>query len=123
MLVILLVFAGGCSHAAHYRTYRDGKSLYAVLHESVAPGDTIEKVEELLGLGREANHVTLMAAEKLAREHPAAYPDGFEKGDRIIGYPIENTGVLNLQFRRGKLVNYSPAHFEKWEPIPVINDG
>lgn len=105
-----------------YRQQRDAEWLYAVLHEDVKAGDSIERVQELLGKGQAADEPDrlLEATRKLAEMHPVGYPDGVQEGDVFLGYPIGKRSILYLQFRNGKLVNHIPDHFAEYEPATVL---
>jgi hypothetical protein len=120
----LVVAAGGCSSAAHYRTHHDGKSLYAVMHDSVRSGDSIEKVQRLLGAGQDdQGRKTLEAMKKMAAKNPSGWPDGVRDDDRVIGYPFGDGATLWLQFRAGRLINHNPNDFTKYEPITSVVSG
>ena len=80
-------------------------------------------MQGVLGPGREADQKTLAAIKQLAQKNPAAYPDGVQDGDTVINYPIGRKGMVHLQFRNGKLVNYDANRFAKWEPPCVLGDA
>ena len=118
VLAVLLVAGSGCSSAAHYRSHKDGKSLYAVMHDSVRPGDSVEKVQELLGAGQnDEGRKCIEATKRIAAKNPSACPDGVRDDDVMIGFPFGELGSLWLQFRNGKLVNHNPAEFAKFEEM------
>jgi hypothetical protein len=117
VLAVLLVTSTGCSSADHYRSHKDGKSLYAVMHESVRTGDSVEKVQGLLGAGQnDEGQKALEATKKMAAKNPSGWPDGVRDDDKMIGFPFDDGITLWLQFRNGKLVNHNPSDFTKYEP-------
>lgn len=118
VLAALLVTSTGCSSAAHYRMHQDGKSLYAVMHDSVRTGDPVERVQGLLGAGEnDEGKKVLEATKKMAAKNPSAWPHGARDDDKMIGYPFGDGATLWLQFRDGKLVNHNPGDFAKYEPM------
>lgn len=124
VVMAILVAGAGCSPAAHYCKYHDGKSLYAVLHDSVRTGDSVEKVEGLLGAGQDGQGKNPNEAmKKMAAKNPSGWPDGVKDDDRMIAYPFDGGVILWLQFRNGKLINYNPADFTKYQPINSVRDG
>ena len=114
-----LVMAGsGCSSAAHFRAHRDGPSLYAVMHDSVREGDSLAKVERLLGRGLEDGQKEALKVSKgFAAKDPAKWPDGVNDDDWMVGFRFGELSTLWLQFRDGKLVNHNPADYAKCEPM------
>jgi hypothetical protein len=121
MLAVALVVIG-CDSRSHYRRYRDGKSLYAILHNEIKPGDSIERVQELLGSGEPPSQPEriLSAMKKLCLKHPDGCPDGVQENDIFIGYPIRDGGTLYLQFRDGRLVNHVAEDYTEYRPPMVI---
>jgi hypothetical protein len=110
-----IVAFAGCSSESHYRAHHDGKSLYVVLNQSVRAGDSVKKVESLLGVGKDAPGDALAAVKKFAAKLPAQYPDGFQETDQVRGYPFDDGATLYMQFRHGKLINHNPKDFTKYE--------
>ena len=104
----------GCSKAGHYRVHQDAKSLFATLHKEIKPGDSFQRVEELLGKGEPPqNREKLIAAvKKFAQRLPQSYPDGVRDDDVFLDYRAGNMTV-SLQFREGRLINLNPKDFEK----------
>jgi hypothetical protein len=118
VVMAILVAGGGCSPAAHYRKYHDGESLCAVLHDSVRTGDSVEKVEGLLGAGEDAVDTgPVEAMRQFAARDPSHWTDGVKDDDRVIGFSINDGQVLWLQFRNGKLINHNPGDFTKYQPM------
>ena len=121
VLTALLVTGSGCSSADHYRSHKDGKSLYAVMYHSVRLGNSLEKVQGLLGTGQnDEGKKALEATKKMAAKNPSAWPDGVRDDDKMIGYPFDDGATLWLQFRKGKLINHNAADFAKYEPIVSV---
>ncbi len=110
--------AGGCSESPdqHYRKHHDGKSLYEVLYKQVKPGDSIEKVQGLLGPGEPAESRARRAIEKFAQKTPDRYPDGYRETDTLLDYPMDGGSAI-LQFRDGRLINHNPEDCAHYEPI------
>jgi len=104
----------GCSKAKHYRAHHDAESLYATLHKDIKPGDSIERVEELLGIGEPPRNPEKLVAvtQKFAQRSPQSYPDGVRDGDVFLGYRGGNQ-TLYLQFREGRLINFNAKDFEQ----------
>lgn len=121
VLAVLLVTSTGCSSADHYRRHKDGKSLYAVMHDSVRTGDSVEKVQGLLGTGQnDEGQRALQATKKMAAKNPSGWPEGVRDDDKMIGYSFGDGSTLWLQFRNGKLVNHNPSDFVKCEPMVSV---
>ncbi len=112
------LLAGGCSESPdeHYRKHHDGKSLYEVLYKQVKPGDSIEKVQGLLGQGEPAERRAHGAIKKFAERTPDRYPDGYRETDTLLNYPMDGGSAI-LQFRDGKLINHNPEDCAHYEPI------
>jgi hypothetical protein len=118
VVIGLLVTGAGCSPADHYRKHHDGKSLCAVMHDSVRTGESVEKVQGLLGAGQDVQgKKSLEPMKKMAAKDPSRWPDGVKDDDRVIEYPIDDGATLWLQFRNGKLINHNPGDFAKYEPL------
>ena len=98
--------------AIHYRHCHEAESLYAAIHDTLRAGDTMAKVETLLGPGlvpeNRAEFLTQM--RRTAADTPARYPDGIADGDAFLGY-ARGPSTLYLQFRHGKLINFSHDEF------------
>jgi len=119
--VVLIVFClstlvglPGCSDDAHYRARHDAKSLFRVLHSQVKPGDTMQRVQELLGRGQppEDPEKSLARARKFAERQPQSFPVGVRDDDRFLEYSAGNLGVI-LQFRDGRLINFDTNQFKQ----------
>jgi len=118
VVAVALVASSGCSSAAHFREYRDGQSLFAVMHDSIRPGDSIVKVEHLLGRGLTVGQKdALQAAKNMEAKNPANWPDGVNDDDWVIGFRYGELSTLWLQFRDGRLVNHDPKDYAKYEPM------
>ena len=114
LVAAVMVLAGlaGCSKASHYRAHHDTESLAAVLYEEVKPGDTLDHIQELLGPGLppQDREKLFAGARDLARKFPREYPGGVRTNDQWLGYPYGN-GMVYLQFRDRRLINFEPAKF------------
>lgn len=111
------IFAGllfGCStslppEAEHYRRARDTASLNQTLHRDVRPGDSVARVERLLGPGDRKDQAKQLSFTKLCAERaPKFYPDGVQEGDEFLAFHAADNCSISLQFRNGKLVNHNP---------------
>jgi len=100
-----------------YRYTGSGKWLYSALYHGVEDGDSVEKVEGLLGAGKEAGQNMRRAVKKLASQNPGSA--GYEDSDRMLGFGLPG-GALYLQFRDGVLINFDPGDFEKYEEAQTI---
>lgn len=99
--------------AMHYRLTGDQESLYKVMHKYIRSGDSVAKVESLLGSGNRDHPAELVAfAQSMSRRLPQSYPDGVQTGDVFIGW----SGMW-LQFRDGRLINHVPEEFEEYVPL------
>ena len=122
LLTALLATGAGCSSADHYRSHKDGQSLYAVMHDSVRRGDSVEKVQGLLGTGQnDEGRKALEATKRMAAKNPSGWPDGVRDDDRVIGYPCDESTTLWLQFRNGRLINHDPDDFAEYEPMTSVS--
>jgi len=113
--LLVSVVASGCSKTADSQAQSDAKSLFAALHNEVKPGDTIERVQAILGRGvsRPNSEKRFAARQEMAKRYPQSYPDGVQKDDVFVRYTFgDNVGVA-LQFREGRLINFDPKQFEK----------
>ncbi len=97
----------------------DAESLFAVLHKQVKLGDSIQRVQELLGQGQPPRNPekNLATAKKKATRYPQHYPDGAKDGDQFLVYVYGNL-VVDLQFRDGRLINFNP---KEYETLPLGN--
>jgi len=119
LLLGVTIAIAGCSPAKHYRDYQDVRSLFATLHKQVKSGDSIQRVQELLGPGvqPEDRDKLLRATRRLAERFPEESPVGVKDDDVFLHYTSrEDLGVF-LQFRKGRLVNFDPQRFEKVPPV------
>ena len=114
MTAAAMVVLCGCSTARHYQSHGDAKSLFATLHRQIKPGDSIERVRELLGPGTLSSDPSksVARAQRMAQRFPEEYPAGVRVDDVFLGYDCGQT-TLDLQFRSGQLINFKPERFEK----------
>ncbi len=91
--------------------------MFAVLHEQIKPGNTLEHVENLLGKGTppkdQAKLVRVL--QKMAQVRPQGYPEGIQENDPFAGFSFNgsHSSIVYLQFRNGKLINFDPKEFSK----------
>jgi hypothetical protein len=108
--------------AVIYRISGHPKALYYVMHRGIQPYDTIETVQQQLGVGRiiktgERHEEYLTVTRKFAEDSPSHWPDGVKDQDVFHQYPLGTRTCLsciNLQFRQGILVNYHPDDFAEY---------
>ena len=104
--------------ADHYRRFRDGQTLYSVLHTNIERGSTVPDVEKLLGPetpvtdGVESLRTRV---KQLAVRYPEPYPDGVHETDTFLDWPAGEDSVT-LQFRNGWLMNHNPSQFAQYRP-------
>ena len=120
---LVLALGQGCStHAQRYRATRDGESLYKVLYNEISAGDTIARVQELLGPAREADgseQEILATMMTIAANFPDTYADGIKSDDTLLAYPMGKEATVSLLFRNGRLINYARESY-KDPPDPII---
>lgn len=108
------------SPAAHFRLYQDVNSLAEVLQHSLREGDSVAKIESLLGPGNsdETGRI-LTASAAIITKNPAALPAGLEQNDEFLGYKSGSSSWVYLQLREGRLINFNPADYaaDKLQPI------
>lgn len=111
--IMLITAASGCTASAHYREHQDAESFFEALHKEIKPGDSRARVQQLLGPGvAPADKAPVLAAtRKLAEQNPARVPDGVRDTDEFLGYRYGRRSIGFLQFRDGKLVNFSPRDY------------
>ena len=119
-LCVLIVAAGlGCSPAQRYRQSQDAKSLFAALHYQVENGDSVQKVQKLLGSGTPPTDKDglLRATRRFAERLPQDYPAGVKDEDLFVVYPTDGDLTVALQFRDGRLINFKPQNYEQ---VPMV---
>ena len=118
---LIFALAQGCSPARHYHEHHSGEALFRVLRKQVSKGDSVERVQELLGLQVQAvkNERMVNAVRKLAAKFPKHYPDGAKDNDLFLACPVGDNDNLTyyLQFRDGHLINFRRKDFAKYEEI------
>ena len=122
--VCLIVSAtvSGCSKAGPHPTPQDAKSLFATLHAQIKPGDSIQRVQELLGQGEppQNREKFIAVVKKFAERLPQDYPAGVRDDDEFLRYSYQNLTV-HLQFRAGRLLNFDPQKFEKVPDLQTMS--
>ncbi|MHC4757402.1 MAG: hypothetical protein ACYTE8_01980 [Planctomycetota bacterium] len=116
---LALVFSlTACSSVDHYKTNQDCVSLWNILYTQVNQGDSIERIEALLGVGMlqtgQRKTQILAANKRLIKKNPDGFPDGIEDTDEFIGYFCYGA-TLYLQFRDRKLINYTRDDYKKFQ--------
>lgn len=93
-------------NASQFRKHGDA-SAFLYVYESLRNGDTLERIEGLLGTGQ-PNHDPKYreACKKVAEANPDEAPSGFLESDALLGYSAGST-TIHLQFRDGQLVNHT----------------
>jgi hypothetical protein len=104
--------------ADHYRRFRDGQTLYSVLHTNIERGSTVPDIEKLLGPGAPVTdgvESLRTRVKQLAVRYPELYPDGVHETDTFLDWPAGEDSVT-LQFRNGWLMNHNPSQFAQYRP-------
>ena len=111
--IMLITAVSGCKASAHYRQNQDAVSFFEALHHEIKPGDSKDRVQQLLGPGMVPpdKALVLAATRKLAEQNPTRVPDGVRDSDEFLGYRYGKRSIGFLQFRDGKLVNFSPKDY------------
>jgi len=98
--------------AVRYRRTQSADDLLTVLKERLRNGDSVAKLERLLGPGELVDFTRIPGyrglIERNCRQDPATCPDGIKEGDKFLSYRGGNT-ILTVQARDGRLVNYDPS--------------
>jgi hypothetical protein len=108
--------------ADHYRKFRDGQTLYSVLHTDVEPGSAVQDVENLLGTGVPVTAGVESLRARLKQQairYPELYRDGIHETDTFLNWPAGEDSVT-LQFRNGWLMNHDPSQFAQYRPKYAI---
>jgi hypothetical protein len=121
------MFAGACITALmlgcaaltpsqHYREYKDGAAIYAVMREEVRNGDSLDKIWELLGTNVYDSVTHRKGTQAAALATPAEFPDGIRETDMVLFYPYDDRGLATLIFRDNKLINHNPERYPSLKP-------
>lgn len=106
---VVMAIVRGNDPAVRYRRTHSGDALLTVLKEHIQNGDSVEKLERLLG---PASVVSIPGyrgvVEQNCRKNPNGCPEGVEESDTFLSYRAGRTNLV-VQTRNGKLVNYDPA--------------
>lgn len=95
-------------NASQFRDNGDANAFLYV-YESLRNGDTIERIEGLLGSGQPNQDPKYRAAcKKVVDANPDEAPSGFLESDALMGYSA-GVNIIHLQFRDGQLVNHTPT--------------
>ena len=90
----------------HFRHY-GGKHGFLYVYQSLVNGETIEKVQGLLGPGPPNNDQKYRSfCAKVYAANPASAPSGIIERDVLLGYSAGGTSI-HFQFRDGKLINHT----------------
>jgi hypothetical protein len=117
MVVVALLGVALAIHRANNPAVRYRNGDHAVFQQAVAgdrikSGDTLRKVEAVLGAPRTPSNPN---ASRAAIDHilssPSGYPDGYQEGDVFLQYWVTPDAYSSLQFRDGRLVNFDPRRF------------
>lgn len=86
-----------------------GKHAFLYVYQSLQNGESIEKVQALLGPGHpndDPQYRSLCA--KVYAANPASAPSGIIESDVLLGYSAARTTIY-FQFRDDKLINHTPT--------------
>jgi hypothetical protein len=114
--IVGMVLAGWRIHHQWQGKHRH-RVLLERLHKSVRNGDSIEKVQSLLGPGDLVQDAS--SPIRTVEAHPDHYPHGVEPGDIFLLYDPRIRDWVYLQFRNGRLVNHRPEAFAKYSDVPA----
>lgn len=117
-LAVVAALPSASLEADHYQRFRDGKSLYTLLHGSIGRGDSLQDVENLIGPGVplvEDTEEFRTSLRETAQWHPELFPDGVLDSDVFLTWPGSDQQVT-MQFRNGFLVNHSRSQFADFQP-------
>ncbi len=121
---LLVVYALGCRDSAKekedqlvaaYRNAPSGVTLFPILHDLVRPGDSVERVQQLLGPGHD-DPSAFEPISRFAQKHPQEFADGMQATDRLVRYCVDKDSFTYLQFREGRLVNFHAEEYSHYEP-------
>lgn len=109
----LLATLSACSAADHYREHHDAESFFQTLHKDIKNGDSLDRVQALLGPGTPPTDMprVIAAARKAADRTPARFMQGVGDNDQFLGWRYGKRSLGYLQFRDGLLINFDPKAY------------
>lgn len=120
--IFAIAFEQGRVSAVLYRLTSHPRWFYAALHKGIVCGDSIEKVQRLLGpcsVRSEPDEV-IAKVRMLIAKYPERHPDGVQDNDVFLAYRFGKRATAYLQFRNGCLINFNPEDFAEYKPSFVI---
>ena len=109
---VALIFAGRWYLWTHHRP----QMIRFSMHRQIAPGETQQSVDAILGPGRTLPEAEAVPIVRVVRKYPKDHPDGYADRDRFVRYRETNRVGLILQFRDGRLINHNPDDFRDYWP-------
>lgn len=114
----------GRVHGLWYRRTGDPQSLDVALFRGVANGDTVEKIESLLGPGFVVTASDELARAVRARKQMISRGDpsmtsGYRDGDMFMEWKY-GIATYQFQFRDGRIINFDPEEFRDPAPVALL---
>lgn len=115
---VTLAALSACSSADHYRKHHDAESFFQTLHKQINNGDSLDRVQSLLGPGTPPADMprVIAAARKAADRSPARFMQGVGDNDQFLGWRYGKRSMGYLQFRDGSLINFDPKAYADLAP-------
>ena len=120
-VLILVTLLGGLFAFIHwndpvtrYRRNHDAASLRAILSRRARNGDTIARIQDLLGPAKQYTDAGFKSALTAhAHRNPSSFPDGVAEIDAFYEFAEGPNMATILQFRNGRMVNFDPKEFQE----------
>ncbi len=125
MAVVFCVFKFSGDYfslSARYQRQHDEVSLRSLLATQIKPGDSKQRVSELLGPGQpddgsyRSRLLEWQSGPHFLREF---FPEGVRESDAFMFFDSKPGGRYELQFRDGLLINFDPTNYVG---PPLLND-
>lgn len=116
LVTIFCSLIGCASDSTHQgKNYpNDRQSMSFALALEIKPGDSLERVQEILGPGTiqvgSDQSRCVSAVQAWQRDEPALYPSGAKSTDMFVIWNAPGCDQM-LQFRNGRLINHSPDSY------------
>ncbi len=116
--LLLTSALAACSSADRYRENHDAESFFQTLHKQIKNGDSLDRVQSLLGPGTAPADMprVIAAARKAANRAPARFMQGVGDNDQFLGWRYGKRSMGYLQFRDGSLINFDPKAYADLAP-------
>jgi hypothetical protein len=116
--LLLASALSACSSADHYREHHDAESFFQTLHKQINNGDSLDRVQSLLGQGTPPADMprVIAAARKAADRAPLRFMQGVGDNDQFLGWRYGKRSMGYLQFRDGSLINFDPKAYADLAP-------